>query len=248
MKSAKKIATIALSVILWVIILLAALFAFTTLATRDNTKVASIAGYTPMVVQSDSMAPTFKAGDLIIIRKCDPAALEEGDIITFHTIIMNEYALNTHRIVKIDELNGYRSYTTMGDNNNGIADTHIISDGDIVGQYVSKVSGLGRVMDFMSSSVGFLLLIVLPMLLFFVYQVYHLIMVAINLKKAIAVENAAAQQAAVEAQGGESTEDEAKRMKAEAEAALAEAKRMKEEAEAALAQARKDADKKDEDA
>lgn len=248
MKSAKKFATIALSVILWVIILLAALFAFTTLATRDNTRVASIAGYTPMVVQSDSMAPTFKAGDLIIIRKCDPAALEEGDIITFHTIIMNEYALNTHRIVKIDELNGYRSYTTMGDNNNGIADTHIISDGDIVGQYVSKVSGLGRVMDFMSSSVGFLLLIVLPMLLFFVYQVYHLIMVAINLKKAIAVENAAAQQAAVEAHGGESAGDEAKRMKAEAEAALAEAKRMKEEAEAALAQAKKDADKKDEDA
>ncbi|MDD6188791.1 MAG: signal peptidase I [Clostridiales bacterium] len=246
MKSAKKIVMVALSIILWAVILLAALFAFTTLATRDSAKVASLAGYTPMVVKSDSMAPTFKAGDLIVIRKCDPAKLEEGDIITFHTIIMNEYALNTHRIVKIDEQNGYRSYTTMGDNNNGIADTHIISDSDIVGRYVGKVSGLGRVMDFMSSSVGFLLVIVLPMLLFFIYQVYHLIMVGINLKKAVAVENAVAQQAAVEAQGGNETADEAKRMKAEAEAALAEAKRMKEEAEAALAQARKDAEKRDE--
>ena len=247
MKSAKKVVMIVLSIILWAVILLAALFAFTTLATRDNTKVASIAGYTPMVVQSDSMAPTFKAGDLIVIRKCDPATLKEGDIITFHTIIMNEYALNTHRIAKIDEMNGYRSYTTMGDNNNGIADTHIISDGDIVGQYAGKVSGLGRVMDFMSSSVGFLLLIVLPMLLFFIYQVYHLIMVGINLKKAVAVENAVAQQAAAEAQrGNETADEEAKRLKAEAEAALAEAKRMKEEAEAALAQARKDAEKKDE--
>ena len=247
MKSVKRVATVALSILLWVVILLAALFSFTTLATRDDTKVASIAGYTPMVVQSDSMAPTFNAGDLIIIRKCDPATLQEGDIITFHTIIMNEYALNTHRIVKIDEQNGYRSYTTMGDNNNGIADTHIISDGDIVGQYAGKVSGLGRVMDFMSSSVGFLLLIVLPMLLFFIYQVYHLIMVGINLKKAVAVENAVAQQAAAEAQrGNETADEEAKRLKAEAEAALAEAKRMKEEAEAALAQARKDAEKKDE--
>ena len=241
MKSAKKIVMVALSIILWAVILLAALFAFTTLATRDSAKVASLAGYTPMVVKSDSMAPTFKAGDLIVIRKCDPAKLEEGDIITFHTIIMNEYALNTHRIVKIDEQNGYRSYTTMGDNNNGIADTHIISDGDIVGQYVGKVSGLGRVMDFMSSSVGFLLLIVLPMLLFFIYQVYHLIMVSINLKRAIAVENAAAQVA-----GSDNTEDEARRMKAEAEAALAEAKRLKEEAEAALARAGKDAEKEDE--
>lgn len=238
MKSVKKVAMITLSVILWVIILLAALFSFTTLATRDSSKVASLAGYTPMVVQSDSMVPTFKTGDLILIRKCDPATLEEGDIITFHTIIMNEYALNTHRIVKIDEQNGYRSYTTMGDNNNGIADTHIISDGDIVGAYVGKVSGLGRVMEFMSSSIGFLLLIVLPMLLFFIYQVYHLIMVGINLKKAVAVENAA--------QAAAGDEDEAKRMKAEAEAALAEARRLKEEAEAALAQAKKDADNGDE--
>ena len=242
MKSAKKAVTIVLSVILWVVILLAALFAFTTLATRDVSKVSSIAGYTPMTVQSDSMAPTFEKGDLILIRKCDTSALAEGDIITFHTIIMNEYALNTHRIVKIDEQNGYRSYTTLGDNNS-VADTHIIGDGDIVGKYVGKVSGLGRVMDFMSSSTGFLVLIVLPMLLFFIYQVYHLIMVSINLKRAIAVENAAAQVA-----GGssENTEDEARRMKAEAEAALAEAKRLKEEAEAALARAGKDAEKEDE--
>lgn len=246
MKSAKRAVTIVLSIILWAVILLAALFSFTTLATRDNSNVASFAGFTPMVVQSDSMAPTFKTGDLILIRKCDPATLEEGDIITFHTIIMNEYALNTHRIVQIDEQNGYRSYTTMGDNNNGIADTHIISDGDIVGEYVGKVSGLGRVMDFMSSSVGFLLLIVLPMLLFFIYQVYHLIMVGINLKKAVAVENAVAQEEAVaraRQKDGEdegNAEEEAKRLKAEAEAALAEAKRLKEEAEAALAQAKKD--------
>ena len=81
MKSAKKAVTIVLSVILWVVILLAALFAFTTLATRDVSKVSSIAGYTPMTVQSDSMAPTFEKGDLILIRKCDPATLEEGDII-----------------------------------------------------------------------------------------------------------------------------------------------------------------------
>ena len=92
-------------------------------------------------------------------------------------------------------------------------------------------------MDFLSSSTGFLLVIVLPMLLFFIYQVYHLVMVGINLKKAVMVENAA--------QRGDNSEDAAKRMRDEAEAALAEARRLKEEAEAALAQARKDADNKD---
>lgn len=53
------------------IILVAALYAFTTMATRDNQNVSNIMGYTPLVVKSDSMAPTFRAGDLIFIKKCD---------------------------------------------------------------------------------------------------------------------------------------------------------------------------------
>ena len=221
MKALKKGVTIIVSIALWGVILLAALFAFTTLATRDTANVSSLAGYTPMVVKTDSMAPTFYSGDLILIKKCDTSKLTEGDIICFHTIINNEYALNTHRIEEIDENENMRSYTTKGDNN-AISDTHIISDGDIVGKYVGKLSKFGHVMDFLSSSMGFLIVIVLPMLLFFIYQVYHLIMVSINLKKAMVVEEA------VKKAETESSE------KAEAQAALEEARRLKAEAEAAL--------------
>lgn len=228
MKVLKRIGTIVISVLLWVVILVAALYAFTTMASRDNQNVANLFGYTPLTVQSDSMAPTFSAGDLIFIHTCDPSTLKEGDIICFHTIIDNEYALNTHRIEKIDESNGVRSYTTMGDNNNGIADTHVISDGDIVGKYVGRIPKLGNVMDFLSSSTGFLVVIVLPMLLFFIYQIYHLIMISIRLKRAIAVETAKEQAAAAEKAG-----------KTDAQAALEEAKKMKEEAERLKAEAEK---------
>ena len=197
MKALKKGVTVFVSIVLWMIILLAALFAFTTLATKDQSQVASVAGFTPMVVKTDSMAPTFEAGDLIMIRKCDTSQLKEGDIVCFHTIIENEYALNTHRIQKIDEMAGVRSYTTKGDNNE-ISDQHVIADGDIVGKYVGRLPKMGKVMDFLSSSVGFLVVIVLPMLLFFIYQVYHLVMVTISLKKAMAVEEAEQRIAAEE--------------------------------------------------
>lgn len=244
MKAVKRGTEILISTLLWAVILLAALFAFTTLATRDTNQVASLAGYTPLTVASDSMAPTFRAGDLIIIRKCDPATLKEGDVVTFHTIINNEFALNTHRIAEIQDLGGARSYVTKGDNNE-LADIHMIADGDIVGKYVCHLAGFGKVMSFLSSSMGFLLVIVLPLLIFFIYQVYHLITVSIDLKKAIAVETAreqaeAAAQAAPKA--GEKTDTEAilaeaarakaeaEKARAEAEAALAEAKRLKEEA------------------
>lgn len=219
MEKMKKIGLTVLSACLWVIILVAALFAFTTLATRDSRSVASIAGFTPLTVASESMEPTFGTNDLIIIKKCDTSTLKEGDIITFHTIINNEYALNTHRIVDIEENNGYRAYRTKGDNNQ-IEDTHVIADGDIVGKYVLKLAGVGALMRFLSSSTGFLVVIIIPLLIFFVLQVYHLIMVILKLKKATAEENR------------DASLDEALKAKEEAEAALAEAKRLKEEAEA----------------
>ena len=250
MKAMKRAGTIVISVILWAIILLAALYAFTTMATKDDQSVASILGYTPLVVETDSMKPTFESGDLIFIKKCDTSKLNEGDIITFHTIIDNQYALNTHRIQKIDEANGVRSYTTIGDNNNGIADQHVISDGDIVGKYIGHVSGLGKVMNFLSSSMGFLIVIVLPMLLFFIYQVYNLIMISIRLKKAIAVENAEEiANARIQQEKADQAADEAARAKDEAQAALEEAKRLKEEAEALKAKAEKELKeaRKDED-
>lgn len=250
MKAMKRAGTIVISVILWTIILLAALYAFTTMATKDDQNVASILGYTPLVVETDSMKPTFESGDLIFIKKCDTSKLNEGDIITFHTIIDNQYALNTHRIQKIDEANGVRSYTTIGDNNNGVADQHVISDGDIVGKYIGHVSGLGKVMNFLSSSMGFLIVIVLPMLLFFIYQVYNLIMISIRLKKAMAVENAEEiANARIQQEKADQAADEAARAKDEAQAALEEAKRLKEEAEALKAKAEKELKeaRKDED-
>ena len=226
MKAIKNVVSVLLSVVLWAIILLMALFTFTTLATRDEQSVARLAGFTPLIVKSDSMAPTFYAGDMIVIKECKPSELTEGDVITFHTIINNEYALNTHRITEIRANGEVRNYVTKGDNNE-VEDTHIISDGDIVGRYIGKIPGLGKVMTFLSSSIGFLVVIVLPMLIFFIYQIYHLIMVSINLKKAVAVE-------AAEEQAKKDIDAEAKL--AEAEAALAEAKRIKEETEAKLAQ------------
>lgn len=248
MNAVKRATEIFISVVLWAVILLAALFAFTTLATRDTNQVASLAGYTPLTVASDSMSPTFRAGDLIIIRQCDPETLKEGDIVTFHTIINNEFALNTHRITEIQDLGGARNYVTKGDNNE-LADIHMIADGDIVGKYVGHLAGFGKVMSFLSSSLGFLLVIVLPLLIFFIYQVYHLITVSIDLKKAIAVETAREQaQAAAQAapKPGEKTDTdailaeaaqakaEAEKARAEAQAALAEAKRLKEEAAKAV--------------
>ena len=60
MKVLKKAGTAVVSVILWAVILVAALYAFTTMATRDNQNVANLLGYTPMAVQTPWRRPLTK--------------------------------------------------------------------------------------------------------------------------------------------------------------------------------------------
>ena len=245
MRTVKHAAGVLFSILLWAVILMAALFSFTTLATKDTNKVANLAGFTPLSVVSDSMAPTFRSGDLILIRRCDPAKLEQGDIISFHTIINNEYTINTHRISEIQEQNGLRSYVTKGDNND-IADVRMISDGDIIGRYVGRLPGFGKVVDFLSGTVGFLVVIVLPLLVFFIYQVYHLITVGVDLKRAVAMETAQNQVSQQDADAllaqAEKARAEAEAARAEAEAALAEARRLQKAAGQPADQIKEDGD------
>ena len=95
MKVLKRIGTIVISVLLWAVILaLAALYAFTTMASRDNQNVANLLDIHRLRF-SLIIWHQLRSGDLIY-PYFDPSTLKEGDIIRFHTIIDNEYALNTH--------------------------------------------------------------------------------------------------------------------------------------------------------
>lgn len=90
MKALKKTGTIVISVLLWLVILVAALYAFTTIATRDNQNVSSLLGYTPLVVKSDSMAPTFSAGDLIFIKNVThPPSKKAISSVSIRSLITN---------------------------------------------------------------------------------------------------------------------------------------------------------------
>ena len=226
-----------INVLATVVILVAFVVLLRTVFTPAG-EIPTIMGYGFMRTLTGSMEPAIPVHSFIVVDTDNSQVYQVGDIITFHSSDdALEGSLNTHRIAAIDEVNGMRSFTTKGDNND-VADTHIISDGDIVGKYLFALPQMGKVMDFLSSSMGFLIVIVLPMLLFFIYQVYHLIVVGMNLKRAMAEEDRLAAAAAiVDAEGkGDTavTADNAAEQLAQAEAKLEEARRLKAEAEAAM--------------
>ena len=170
-KQNSKVSEVVVNVILVAAVIFAIFCSFTAYVTKSGSGVPSFLGYRPFAIQSDSMVPLFSAGDLIVDYKVeDPKELQIGDVITFWTIIEGQQVLNTHRIVEITDYENYLYFNTKGDANQ-IDDPVGVHQNDIVGKYLFHIPFLGTVIDFLQTGTGFFIVIVVPVFIFFVFQV-----------------------------------------------------------------------------
>lgn len=138
----KKALKIVFNVIAWVVLIFALLITILVFSSDKNNGTASLLGYIPLTVESDSMKPTFKKGDLIISKGIDDInSLKKGDVITFWTLIDGKKVKNTHRIAEVLNDNGSVGFITRGDANN-IDDTYTVYAGDIIGQWKGAKIGV----------------------------------------------------------------------------------------------------------
>ena len=168
-KKENKILNTVVNIILVLVILFAIFVGYSAYATKVGSGVPSVFGIRVFSIQSDSMLPTFAKGDLAIDKAVsNPKSLKKGDIITFWTVIQGERVLNTHRIVQVDDYGTYVSFTTKGDNNT-IEDSMTVHQSEVVGKYLFRIPKLGSFLDFLQTSKGFMICIVIPVALFFIY-------------------------------------------------------------------------------
>ena len=184
---------------------------------------------------------SFKQGDMLIVDKItedEAYNLEEGMIITYRAPMDIDGDgqtgdINTHRIVrKWTTAGGIVYFKTQGDAELG-EDNYDLRFTDVVAVYNghSRIAGAGAVADFLKSSIGFLLIVVIPMALFFMYELYNLIKILMEqkMKKAAvavsaeteeeikrrAIEEYLAQQAAAATNAQEETSSNASETDAE---------------------------------
>ncbi len=97
--------------------------------------------YEPISILSNSMAPFFEKGDVIIYEKIGESELHN---IKENTVIV--YSIDNisiaHRVVNRIEENGEVYYQTKGDNND-FADTNLVTTTQIKGKYLFKIKYLG---------------------------------------------------------------------------------------------------------
>ena len=92
--------------------------------------------YPLAVPTSNSMYPTLKKGDLLIVIKADPYELKEGDIIVFQASWASKPVV--HRIVKIEWSGGSPIFYTKGDANSHM-DIGFRTVEDVIGKVKYRV-------------------------------------------------------------------------------------------------------------
>ena len=185
----KKVLGIIMNILTWIILIIALLITIIVFSSGRNNGVANLMGFIPLTVESNSMFPTFAEGDLIICKQIDDLnTLQENDVITFWTIIDGKRVKNTHRIIGINQAENSRSYITRGDNNS-LDDDMPAYAGDIIGKWTNvRISGFGKVMSFLRTKTGFFVCILIPMVLFFLFELYKFIVTLVEVKKGDASE------------------------------------------------------------
>lgn len=178
----KKIGNTLVDILFFIVIIFAIVMIMLSV-NSDNNGIATLFGYIPFSIQTGSMEPTIMTGDLIIVKQAeDNYALKKDDIISFFALEEKTKIIKTHRIIEVKQNGTMISYVTKGDNNTGIDEIEV-APGDIIGKYTgTRIAKLGSIYDFLNSKYGFLICIIVPLFIFFVYQIYKFIILIIEMK------------------------------------------------------------------
>ena len=176
--------------ILVVLILIVSILVVMLSLTSKSSGVPNIFGIAPLSVQTESMKGTVDPGDLIFCTLTEiDDEFQKDDIVTFPIELNGEKVLNTHRIVEVVKDQNITYYKTQGDNKetNPEPDKDLQTASTIVAKYTgTKIPGLGNVLSFIRTQLGFFLCILFPMILFFIYEGIRVIinLLAYNKEKA----------------------------------------------------------------
>ena len=121
------------------------------------TVLPGLIGFTPVVVLSGSMEPAFKPGDVVVTRAVNPANVQVGDVITYHS----GKTFVTHRVIRVVESPQGRSFEMKGDAN-PMPDAQLVSESRVVATVVYSIPRMGFVVAYANTLLGQSLLIVVP--------------------------------------------------------------------------------------
>ena len=157
------------SIFVWLMVALAVfmmIFTIISVSTFDRAD-RNLFGYKAFIVLSDSMSKTdFNAGDLVLVKEVDPSTLKEGDIIAYTSQNTSNYGETvTHKIRKITtDANGEPGFVTYGTTTDTDDET-VVTYPYVLGKYSSRIPKVGAFFQFLKSTPGYIVCVLIPFLL-----------------------------------------------------------------------------------
>ena len=166
MKIAKKIITI-IALIIMSLILFVNIIILINSYTKPK-EVPSFFGWKPFIVLSGSMETEIKTGDIVVVKETDTSTLKENDVIAFR----EDNIVITHRIIKIENVNGETHYITKGDNNTS-TDKGFVIPSQVEGIYKFRIARVGNMAMFIQTPVGIIVCLSIPIIILLLLQSFN---------------------------------------------------------------------------
>ncbi len=123
-----------------------------------------------LVVEGNSMFPTLKDGDLVLLKGVSSTEIAEDfqdgqqDIIVFFSDIYKRYVVHRVHNIATDESGAFLGFVTKGDNNN-VVDPGVVTESEVLGKVINHIPFLGSFVKFFRSPPGAVLLAIVIIVL-----------------------------------------------------------------------------------
>lgn len=156
-----------------ILIVIYAIVMATFILARNKYGFTQVDKYTFVMVADETakFIPEKKVGDLLIIKN-QQSDIQEGDLIYYYFAFDEKYVVKSGKVKTIASDADTALYTLDDEDNNSVSSIKVI------GKYVSTHEKIGGVLLFLQGRLGFLICVLLPLLIVFIYQIYQLVIVA----------------------------------------------------------------------
>lgn len=164
-------------------LILVSLFVLLSVVLTPAGQVPQVLGYSVFRVMTGSMEPEIPENAFLLVKKTAPKDIRPGDVISFVSPDPAlEGAVNTHRVTRVAKQNGKRLFYTKGDAN-FIEDAYPVAESMLVGRVVYASYLLGMAVRLLSSPLVFGAIILLPLLIILLTNLYRAVRIAADIAK-----------------------------------------------------------------
>lgn len=154
-----------------VVYLLIAIGLTICLLNYNDYKITVLGDKSLLIVEDDALNPDYQKGDLVVVKKNINDDIKINDKVFFYNQYEGKVVVNLNTVTKTEKITDTETTYTM-DNKYDVSSEYVIGKTETAKVY----NNVGNILKVLQSKWGFLIIIILPISILFIYEIYEIIM------------------------------------------------------------------------